>query len=94
MEYKKIRNKVKESYKRAEFSKEMHSHDSIIETHLKSLSNDESETLRKILIEKQMLRFPLQITYDLFNSTPIHRAFSQVKLPNEPEEEFEIIYRE
>ena len=42
-----------------------------------------------------MLRFPLQVTYDLFNVTPIHRAFKEVPLKGiETEEEFEAIIRE
>ena len=69
-------------------------HDSLIETHMKNLNSDDSETLRKILVEKQMLRFPLQITYDLFNATPVHRAFSEVRLEKESDEEFNQIIRE
>ena len=51
----------------------------MIETHLKILSDDDRSELGRYLKKKQMLRFPMQVTYDFYGSSPIHRALYAVK---------------
>ena len=67
----------------------------MIETHLKQLSSEDSKQLRKYLNKKQLLRFPMQVTFDLFGSSPIHRALKDVyRLDGETEEDLELIRTE
>ena len=40
---------------------------SLIETHLKSLSEEDGKELREWCLERrQLLRFPMQVTYDFY----------------------------
>ena len=68
---------------------------SLIETHLENMNKEDSKILRKILQKKQLLRYEMQVTYDFFGSSPVHRALKDVyKLDNETEEDLEHIRTE
>ena len=61
MEYSAIRARMKQNIK-----DEKKPFDSIIESHLSNLSEDESKELRNYMNKIGLLRFCMQVTYDLY----------------------------
>lgn len=67
---------------------------SLIENQMNRMKLSDATELRQYLKAHNMLRRPLQVTYDLYGSSPLHRAMSMpMALQNESKAEVEDMYQ-
>ena len=65
---------------------------SIVENHLEILEIDDRDDLKKELQKRNLLRFNMQVTYDLYGSSPIHwalRPVVKIEFAKETDEELD-----